>query len=107
LIPRSLTGNYEYVCVLASGTSYSMATGSNLTNCKGSYMQKYLDGRQIAVWSLAFNGLAATNLPPSQGCLVSIALTGAGLVFSPPTGGVSWFASSAIAAAGIGYSCKA
>lgn len=102
-----LTGNYYYVCVLTSGNSWSLTPGENLTDCKGSYLQKYLDGRQIARWSLTQNGTPATNRPPSEGCLVAIGLAGAGLVFSPPTGGVSWFAASAIAAAGIGYSCKA
>ncbi|KFF58007.1 hypothetical protein JF66_21835, partial [Cryobacterium sp. MLB-32] len=79
------TGNYEYNCVLTSGYSYFMSSGEPLTNCKGSYLQKYLDGRQLDSVALAYGGGAASTFNWSVGCILSVG-SGVLLVVYPPTG---------------------
>ena len=102
----SALGYYEYVCVLANGNSYSMASGSALTSCTGTYMQKYLNGSQISVWNLTYGGVAAANPPYSAGFIVALA-SGVALVFFPPSGGVAWVVIGGLTAAGIVTSCAA
>jgi hypothetical protein len=51
-----LTGNYEYNCVGADGSSYFLASGAPLTDCKGQFLQKYLDGSMLDSIDLAYGG---------------------------------------------------
>lgn len=88
------TGDYEWMCVGIDGSIYSMAPGEPTSNCKGSYLQKYLDGRQLATYNLAYNGNGSLADPEAGSCVLSLAVEGAALVMSPPTGGAAWFAAS-------------
>ncbi|KFF58627.1 hypothetical protein JF66_17150, partial [Cryobacterium sp. MLB-32] len=98
------TGNYEYNCVLTSGYSYFMSSGEPLTNCKGSYLQKYLDGRQLDSVALAYGGGAASTFNWSVGCILSVG-SGVLLVVYPPTGAIAWFIQGSVYAANVTASC--
>ena len=100
------TGVYSYSCVNPNGSSYFMKPNENLTNCKGSYIQKYINGRMVQSVALVYRGGANVKVTWKSGCLLTLGSIGAGLVFSPPTGGLAWFMTGAIAAAGINASCK-
>jgi hypothetical protein len=100
------TGVYSYNCVNANGSSYFMKPNENLTNCKGSYLQKYINGRMVQSVALVYRGGANVKVTWKSGCILALGGTAAGLVFSPPTGGLAWFVTGAIAAAGISQSCK-
>lgn len=103
-----MTGNYEYNCVLSNGSSYFMAPGEALTNCHGSYLQKYLDGRQLSSISLTYGGVVATNPPVGwvwgTGCILSVA-SGVALVVFPPSGAIAWWVTGSLTGMGIVSSC--
>ena len=101
-----MTGNYDYVCVLQDGSSYTMASGEKITNCHGSYLQKYLDGRKLATYNLSYGGGAALNPVPSGGCVLALA-SGVLLILYPPTGAVAWALSGGFYVAGVAVSCTA
>jgi hypothetical protein len=90
LATASTTGQYEWVCVLANGSSYSMVNGEPTTNCKGSYLQKYLNGVQLQVISLTGGGVQATA---TITCVLAVT-AGVLLVFTPG-GGLVWLARTA------------
>ena len=87
--PASATGNYVYVCVSQNGSSYTMKAGEKLTNCKGSFLQKYLDGSKQKTVRLAYGGGSAKKLTPQQECVLAIA-GNVMLLVSPPTGALQW-----------------
>jgi hypothetical protein len=100
-----LTGNYEYNCVGADGSSYFLALGAPLTDCKGQFLQKYLDGSMLDSIDLAY-GVGAVSTAPSasDGCIVSVA-SEVSLVFFPPTGALAWITVGGLSTAGILASC--
>jgi hypothetical protein len=104
-----MTGNYEYNCVLSNGSSYFMACGEKLTDCHGSYLQKYLDGRKLKTVNLTYGGVVATNPPIGwtwgTGCILSLAAAGAALVVFPPTGAIAWEVPADLSGLGIVASC--
>ena len=99
------TGDYEYVCVLTDGRLYSMAAGEPTTNCKGSYLQKYLDGRLLSTYHLAYGGGASTEFQWTSGCILATA-SGVLLIMSPG-GTVVWYLSAAVTGASFLDSCFA
>ncbi|MFJ8896821.1 hypothetical protein ACIRCZ_19720 [Leifsonia sp. NPDC102414] len=98
------TGQYDYNCVLTDGSSYFMRHGEALTDCKGSYLQKYLDGRLIKSVGLVYNGGASVQVTGKGGCLLTLGGIAA-LVFYPPTSTFGWVLSGALAAGGVSQSC--
>lgn len=78
------SGNYEYVCVSTSGSSYSMADGEKLTNCKGSYLQQYINGQQVDTIPLTGDGTRADPDKLDGYCLIGLALDGTLAVVFPP-----------------------
>ncbi len=101
----SPTGQYEWVCVLTTGNTYSMRDGEPLTNCKGSYLQKYLNGRQLAVYRLAYDGNGAIANVKAEGCLLAVA--GGVLTILSPAWTLRYVASVAVGGIGVYASCKA
>ena len=91
------TGVYSYNCVLQNGSSYFMKPGEPLPNCKGSRLQKYINGRMVQTIPLTGYGQPAN--PRAFGtpeCFLSL---GGGLalsVFGIP-GKLARFLSGAIA----------
>ncbi|MGN7799037.1 hypothetical protein [Leifsonia sp. 22587] len=100
------TGVYSYNCVNPNGSSYFMRPNENLTNCKGSYLQKYINGRMVQSVALVYRGGASVKVTWKSGCILALGTTAASLVFSPPTGGLAWVVTGAVAAAGISQACK-
>ncbi|CAD5991786.1 conserved exported protein of unknown function [Agreia sp. COWG] len=99
------TGDYEYNCVADDGSSYFMSDGEVLTDCKGSFLQKYLDGNMLESVELSYGGGAVSSAPSaSDGCIVAYA-SGAGLIFFPPADAFTWVTNGAMAAAGITFGC--
>ncbi|WP_434389126.1 hypothetical protein [Melittangium boletus] len=82
------SGQYEWICVSTSGSSYSMAKGANLTSCKGSYLQKYINGRFIKAYPLTASGTIAHKVPPNADCIIALGTTAIGIVTSADV--VSW-----------------
>jgi hypothetical protein len=99
------TGQYDYNCVLTNGSSYFMSPGSPLTNCKGSYLQKYINGVMVKSVALAYGGGATATVPAGAGgCLLAVA-SGVALAFFPPSGVLAWVVVGSLTAAGIVASC--
>ncbi|OJF11575.1 hypothetical protein [Couchioplanes caeruleus] len=70
-------GKYYYICVLQNGSDYVMKSGEKLSNCKGSYLKKYINGRQVDNTRLAGDGKHAMKVKKDFiGCLISIWGTG-------------------------------
>ncbi|REK73438.1 hypothetical protein DX116_07785 [Aeromicrobium endophyticum] len=81
------SGTYEYICVSTTGSSYSMAAGEKLGNCKGSYLQKYINGKQIE--SIPLDGSGTPVDPDGQldgYCIIGLALGGTAAIVFPPAG---------------------
>ncbi|MEN0083366.1 MAG: hypothetical protein AAGC66_01240 [Leifsonia sp.] len=101
------TGVYSYNCVNPNGSSYFMKPGEKLTNCKGSFLQRYVNGKMVQSIKLAYGGGAAGNPPKNlAGCIISLG-SGVVMVFFPPTSAAGWFWTTAATGAGILYSCVA
>lgn len=100
------TGVYSYNCVNPNGSSYFMKPNENLTNCKGSYLQKYINGRMVQSLGLVYHGGAYTNVTWKSGCILALGGAAVALVWFPPAGVTAWVVTSAFAAAGIAGSCK-
>jgi hypothetical protein len=94
--PRA-TGQYEWVCVGTDGNSYSMTPGEPTSNCHGSYLQKYLDGSQLATYNLAYNGQGELADPDANSCVLGMAGNMMLIIF-PPTSIEGWVS----AATGVG-----
>ncbi|MBW8871596.1 MAG: hypothetical protein JF618_05315 [Leifsonia sp.] len=100
------TGVYSYNCVNPNGSSYFMKPNENLSNCKGSYLQKYVDGRMVQSLSLVYHGGAYAKVTWRSGCILALGGAAVALVWFPPAGITAWVVTSAFAAAGIAGSCK-
>ena len=82
-----------------------MKPAENLTNCKGSYLQKYLNGKMVQSVALTYGGGAATKIPAGAGgCILALA-SGVALIAFPPSGALAWVVTGGLTAAGIVYSC--
>jgi predicted RecA/RadA family phage recombinase len=95
---------YSYNCVLSNGSSYFMKAGEKLTNCKGSFLQKYINGKKVQTVSLVYNGKYSVKVTGKGACI--LALTGVvAMVFYPPSGVFQWVLYGSLAAGGVGTSC--
>lgn len=74
------TGDYEYICVGTDGSSYSMANGAPLSDCKGSYLQKYINGQQVDSISLTGTGAVASVPADKVQCVIWLGKTARGMV---------------------------
>ena len=74
------TGEYEYICLGTDGSSYSMASGAPLSDCKGSYLQKYINGQQVDSISLSGNGEVASVPADKVQCVIWLGKTAGGMV---------------------------
>ena len=102
------TGEYEYICQMPDGNSWSLQVGEPTTDCHGSYLQKYINGSMVANYKLVYDGGGYySDVPPfPYGCAIAIA--GAYLlVLYPPTSGVAWVLQGSVAAGGLATSCVA
>ena len=82
------SGKYEWVCVSTSGSSYSMRAGERLANCKGSHLQKYINGRFIKAYSLIERDAIGGKPPPNAECTIAVTETAIGILTAED--GVSW-----------------
>lgn len=106
IVPAS-TGQYEYICIGADGSSWSLRAGEPTTDCHGSYLHKYINGVKVASYRLALGGGIAAPRPAwSAGCVIAVASDVALFVF-PPTGATAWVTLGGLAAAGLYTSCVA
>ena len=67
------TGVYSYNCILQNGSNYWLAPGSLLGNCKGSYLKKYINGKQVQ--SVPLTGYGKPGNPAAFGtveCLYAL-----------------------------------
>lgn len=100
------TGQYEYICQMPNGQSWSLYVGEKTTDCKGSYLQKYINGSMVGNYKLAYGGgtLYSATKPFPWGCAFAIGSAYA-LVVYPPTGAVAWVVMGSLAAGGLVTSC--
>ncbi|MDN4613261.1 hypothetical protein P5G50_02245 [Leifsonia sp. F6_8S_P_1B] len=81
-----------------------MTPGAPLTNCKGSYLQKYYNGVMAKSVGLIFNG--KYNVKPTGAGWCILALAGAAtLAWNPISATGLWVASTAITLGGAYGSC--
>ncbi|WP_374009460.1 hypothetical protein [Leifsonia sp. LS-T14] len=99
------TGSYSYNCVNPNGSSYFMKPGESLTNCKGSYLQKYINGKMVKSVALKYNGGATVKVTGKGWCLVSLVGT-ATLAFYPPTATLGWVLGASSTLLGTYATCK-
>ena len=84
-----------------------MKPGEKLMNCKGSFIQRYINGAMVQSIKLAYGGGAAGDPPRNlAGCIISVG-GGVVMIFFPPTSGWGWFWTTAATGAGIVSSCVA
>ncbi|MBF4562874.1 hypothetical protein ITJ43_12085 [Microbacterium sp. VKM Ac-2870] len=100
------TGQYEYICQMPDGNSWSLYVGEQTTDCKGSFLQKYINGNMVANYPLVYNGGGYySSVPPFPwGCALAI-YGGLMLVIYPPETAVAWVAVGSGAAVGLAVSC--
>ena len=107
--PASATGEYEYICQLTNGSSWSLASGESTTDCHGSFLQKYINGTMVANYNLVYDGGAQDFVPSGDGwCILALARTAAAALAAPGTGGSSlllWVTGVAAASAGTLHEC--
>jgi hypothetical protein len=85
-VAPAATGQYEYVCVYPNGASVSLPAGS-VADCTGaSYLQKYLDGRQLETIALTTAGEPATA---SIECVIMVARGTIAAIISPVSGAIA------------------
>ncbi|ALV47913.1 hypothetical protein MB46_19805 (plasmid) [Arthrobacter alpinus] len=102
--PREPAGKYYYNCVNTNGTSYFVPAGADLSTCKGSYLQTYINGVQIRVASLTTAGALANPAAITMDC--AVAVVGAAILVV--TAEFSWVYVASAAIGGYGLkSCKA
>ncbi|UOE43167.1 hypothetical protein [Agromyces larvae] len=101
-----MTGEYEYICQMPDGNSWSLQVGEPTTDCHGSYLQKYINGSMVANYHLAYGGGAAQVPPWNTGCVLAVA-SGVALFVFPPTGATAWVVVGGLTAAGLYVSCVA
>jgi hypothetical protein len=70
-------GQYTYVCVSTDGSSYTVPQGAALSTCKGSYLQKYINGQHVSSVNLTTSGAIADPNAIDMDCLVAVVGTGA------------------------------
>ncbi|WP_241703482.1 hypothetical protein [Leifsonia shinshuensis] len=77
------TGVYSYNCVLQNGSSYFLQPGTALNTCKGSYLQKYINGTKVQ--TIALTGYGTPANPQAFGtpeCYIAIGV-GVATVYGP------------------------
>ncbi|MFF9564884.1 hypothetical protein ACF1AJ_16175 [Leifsonia sp. NPDC014704] len=77
------TGVYSYNCVLQNGSSYFLKPGTALNTCKGSYLQKYINGAKVQ--TIALTGYGTPANPEAFGtpdCYIAIGV-GLGTLYGP------------------------
>ncbi len=91
------TGVYSYNCVLQNGSSYFIKPGTALSTCKGSRLQKYLNGRVVQTIPLTGYGYPANYRAfGTPECYIALSAGLALSVYGVP-GVLSKFLSGAIA----------
>lgn len=96
------TGVYSYNCVLTNGQSVFLKPGEKLTNCKGSFLQKYISGVKVQTVSLVYNGKYTTKLSAARGLCLLASVGAALLIWDPPASAAAWVAAGITGAGAIG-----
>lgn len=91
-------GQYTYTCVSTDGSSYLLNPGDELTTCKGSYLQKHINGVQVESVPLTGQGTVADPNALNMDCIMAV--TGV-TVTVMTTSGWALVASTAIGAYGL------
>jgi RHS repeat-associated protein len=102
--PSGLSGDYEYVCQNADGTSWSMAAGQPTSDCNGTYLQTYIDGSLVSTESLAYGSEGGPGGNVSWGCTVAVGSAIAVGVWTPPSV-LAWIVVGGGAAYGLQSEC--
>lgn len=66
------TGQYTYTCVSTDGSSYLLNPGDELATCKGSYLQKHINGAQVESIPLTGQGAVADPNALTLDCIVAV-----------------------------------
>lgn len=93
------TGEYEYICIMPDGNSWSLYVGEPTTDCHGSFMHKYINGSMVANISLAPQPASSIN-PHAWDCIFALAGSVA-LIWDPPAETWIWITSAAAAGWGL------
>ena len=98
------TGVYSYNCVLTNGSSYFLKPGEKLSNCKGSYLKKYINGKNVLTVGLVYNGKYSVKVTGAGWCVASLVGT-AILAWNPPAATGVWLLGTASTLVGTYGSC--
>ena len=98
------TGVYSYNCVLTNGQSVFLKPGEKLANCKGSFLQKYINGKKVLTLNLVYNGKYSVKVTGAGWCVASLA-GAAVLAWNPPAATAVWLVGTASTLVGAYGSC--
>lgn len=96
------TGDYEYICQMPDGNSWSLQVGEATSDCHGSFLQKYINGEMVANYPLVYDGGSVYSGVPPFPWACALGIYGVYvLALYPPTDGVAWVLQGSVAAGGM------
>lgn len=81
-------GQYSYICISSDGSSNTLRDGEKLSNCKGTFLKKYINGQMVS--SLRLNLSGTEGRPFTRGeilCMISFIPVGGNVVRVIKVGG--------------------
>lgn len=95
-------GQYYYSCTATNGSVYWLTPGEPTTNCRGSYLGKYINGARVASYNLTEGGMRAA--PRAEQLAVidcMLAAVGATTAVLTTAGTAGWLLSATASAWGL------
>lgn len=100
------TGEYEYICIGADGSSWSLRVGEPTSDCHGTFLHKYINGVQVANYKLSVTGAVIEHpQPDALACVLVIAGGVVGVLATDGT--LLWATAAGLNAIGFVTSCLA
>jgi len=82
------TGQYTYVCIASDGSSNTLRDGERLSNCKGSYLKKYINGNLVSSLRLNADATEGRSLTRAEiECVIAFVPVGGGIIRVIKVGG--------------------
>ncbi len=101
--PNESAGNYVYVCVLATGSSYTIAHGTRLSSCGGTRIQQYLYGSLQQIVRISGYPPTVNVATVTIGCLIAGAALAVGVWAVITSLGTLTVVSRLVSVAGLAY----
>ena len=74
-------GQYSYVCISSVGSSNTLRDGERLSNCRGTYLKKYINGNMVSSLRLNAAGTEGRSLTRAEiECIIAFVPVGGGII---------------------------